>query len=486
MPSELKSFSKSKILVIGDVMLDRYMWGNVGRISPEAPVPIVRVKEKSDVLGGAGNVAANLSGLESRVAVIGLCGSDVAGNRLKELFDEKKIEKYLITDVLRPTITKTRVMAQGQQLFRLDEEEAHLLSSEVQKELFTLIKTKIPEFHAVILSDYGKGIFQTRELCQDIISLCRENKVFVLVDPKGIDWERYNNATCITPNATEFELACNLKIDNEESLTENARYVCENYNLDCLLITRGSNGMCLTSPKKDSFLISAKAREVYDVSGAGDTVIATFASALASGFDFEESANLANIAAGIVVGKLGTQPVTLDELRTAIQINTGNDSNGISLKVATIETAKIQIKSWQTSGEKVIFTNGCYDLLHPGHINLLHQSRALGDRLIVGLNTDDSVKRLKGENRPILSEQDRASILSALGCVDLVVLFSDDTPIHLIENLQPDILVKGADYRLDEVVGREIVESYGGKVCLVPLVKGYSTTGIVNRLSLIK
>lgn len=483
MAFDLEKFSDVKVLVIGDIMLDRYLWGDVKRISPEAPVPVVRVEERSEVLGGAGNVVSNLSGLGCSVSVSGVCGTDENGTKLKRLFSGNSVETFIFDDKKRPTISKTRIMAHNQQLFRLDEEKTHVLSDELAFRILDKIRKTLSGFNAVILSDYGKGIFNTGDFCQKVIRMCQKRSIPVFVDPKGKDWERYKGATCVTPNAQELGLVSQVTIDgNEEKLIEIAQTVCEKYDFSWLLVTRGSKGMCLVEKKKEHSLISSKAREVYDVSGAGDTVISTLAAGISCGLSFLEAAELANNAAGVVVGKLGTQPIIRTELEAVLKMNDGRAQMGTAGKILSRSAGILQAQAFRANGEKIVFTNGCYDLLHPGHIDLLHKSKALGDRLVVGLNTDQSVRRLKGEKRPILSENDRSAILSALECVDLVILFDEDTPLKLIQSLKPDILVKGADYKLDEVVGREEVESYGGEVALVPLLEGYSTTGIVNKL----
>jgi len=479
----LDKLSQTNILVIGDVMLDRYAWGRVKRISPEAPVPVVLVQEKTEVLGGAGNVAANLKGLGSSVCLLGVCGADETGKCLKIMLDKKEIEHHLLIDPSRPTITKTRVMAQGQQLFRLDEEDVQLFSSELQEEMLAVFKEKLLWCQAVIVSDYGKGLSQTPNMCQTIIQLCRGHNIPVLIDPKGNDWERYKGATSVTPNRAELELIAGEPVDgDEEKLFALAKTVRARFSLDSLLVTLGAKGMCLEGPESPAFLIPAKAREVYDVSGAGDTVIATLAVGLAAGLPFPAAVELANVAAGIVVGKLGTQPITFAELKAGLRINNLNGHGDTPAKLAPLESAALQMQAWRTDQKRIVFTNGCFDLLHPGHVHLLNEAKALGDKLVVGLNSDASIKKLKGTNRPILQEQERASLVSALSSVDLVVIFEEDTPLDLIEALRPDILVKGSDYSLDTVVGREVVESYGGKVALIALMEGLSTTGLISRI----
>jgi D-beta-D-heptose 7-phosphate kinase / D-beta-D-heptose 1-phosphate adenosyltransferase len=471
------------VLVIGDVMLDEYIWGEVNRISPEAPVQIVRIRERSEALGGAANVAANLAGLGCPVMLVGVRGSDAHGDKVMCLTEDSGIEAHLIIAQERPTTTKTRIMAHGQQLLRIDDEQAGSLSSATENNLLSLMKEMTPRCQAVILSDYGKGTLRSAKVAQEVIKMGREYGIPVLVDPKGRDWERYHGATCVTPNTAEFSEVAGLVHQSPDSeFVDAAQSVRKRYGLRWLLVTRGAKGMCLVGEDQPPLFIGAKAKEVYDVSGAGDTVIATAAAGIASGLPLEDAARLANLAAGIVVGKLGTQPVSIAELRAAAEFD-GLSAEGGSLgKVASIDAAKVLVQSWKATGARIVFTNGCFDLLHPGHIRLLQQARSLGDRLIVGLNADASIRRLKGPSRPILSELDRAALVGALACVDLVVLFEEDTPLSLIEAIKPDILVKGADYRIQEVIGGELVERYGGKVVLVPILDGYSTTGVITKV----
>ncbi len=483
MSFDIKTISNNNILVVGDVMLDQYTWGNVTRISPEAPVPIVRINKKSKVIGGAANVASNLAGLGCNVTLVGLRGDDTKGNSLEELCSSCGIEASLIIDPNRPTTTKTRIMASKQQLFRLDEEEILIMSEIITDKLFHIFQEKLHNAKVVILSDYGKGILQTPGVCEKLIALCKKNNIPSLIDPKGKNWERYIGATCITPNSTELEAISDTSLDNNnDKIVSTVNKIKNDYDLDCLLLTRGAKGMCIVDSEPAALLIPTMAREVFDVSGAGDTVIATFAAGVSAGLSFRESAKIANTAAGIVVGKVGTQPVTLTELDLALKAKSDNDKITGYYKADSIENAKNKINAWKSFGDTIVFTNGCFDLLHPGHVDLLHKSRALGNRLIIGLNSDNSVQRLKGETRPIIAEGDRASILSALGCVDLVVLFEEDTPLELLKVLKPNILVKGADYKINDVVGKNLVESYGGKVNLVPLIEGYSTTKIEKKI----
>ena len=471
-----------KVLVVGDVMLDQYTWGKVNRISPEAPVPVVTVNRKSWVLGGAGNVAANLAGLGVQVILVGVCGDDDAGKRLSRLCEREGIVSHLIVDRQRSTTVKTRVMAMKQQLFRLDSEETCPLVPGIAAAVMEQLKKEINAVDAVVLSDYAKGVLLSPGLCKDVIDLAREHGIPSLVDPKGCQWQRYRGATCITPNIAEFGAVTDGPLTtDEDKLASTMAEVRERYEIQCLLLTRGEKGMGIVDENHPPQFISTAAREVYDVSGAGDTVVSTFAAAIAMGVRPGKAATIANIAAGIVVGKVGTQPVSMDELVAALQVADFSCATVQKSSPSARQTA-ILVKRWQFQGETVVFTNGCFDLLHPGHIDLLNRARALGDRLVVGLNSDASVSRLKGPHRPIVSEEDRAALLRALSCVDAVVVFDEETPLELLHQLRPDVLVKGADYALDDIVGKELVESYKGRVVRVPLMQGYSTTEIERRI----
>ena len=474
----LSDFEKISVLVAGDVILDRYLWGRVSRISPEAPVPIVKVESRTYRLGGAANVAANLAALGCRVSLLGTKGSDGFGERLSQLLDENRIEDHLITMAPpRPTITKTRVMSQGQQLLRLDEEETGPFGPEESKALLDRAFELIEKSDVVILSDYGKGVLDGL-CCSALIRSARGKKVPILVDPKGRNWTKYDGATCITPNTAELELVTGKQIVSEETLMDAGRELTEKLRIDRLLVTRGPKGMALFSRDNPPVVIPTQARDVFDVSGAGDTVIATTAAGIGAGMDWPDAARLANIAAGIVVGKVGTNPIRAEEL--ALALRQGQD--GSQRKICDLASAVFTVNAWRAMGDSIVFTNGCFDILHAGHIRLLHAAAPKGQRLVVGLNSDSSVKRIKGMHRPILPQQDRASLLAALGCVDMVVIFEEDTPLDLIEALRPDVLVKGADYTREAVVGHELVEGWGGRVVLAPLIENLSTTGIVERV----
>lgn len=482
LPIDLPLFANRPILVLGDLMLDRYLWGEVHRISPEAPVPVFQSKKQSEVRGGAGNVVSNLIGLEARVSVLGVRGADESGRRLGALLKHSRIRDLSIESAERPTITKTRIVSNGQQLLRLDEEEIRPFDPGVAAEVIRRADAAADEAEAIILSDYGKGLLQSDGLAQAVINIGRRRGVPVFVDPKGRDWERYRGATCITPNTREIEAYDAAAVATDEHLASAMERTIDRLDLAWLLVTRGAEGMCLMGRDRAPRFLPTRARQVFDVSGAGDTVIATLALAVAAKMDFAEAARLANLAAGIVVGKVGTQPIHLFELQTALRSSDAALTGGFHRKVFTRETARIQVDAWRAHGEKIVFTNGCFDLLHPGHIHLLNKAKEFGRRLVVGLNADASIRRLKGPARPILNEQDRASILGSLDCVDMVVLFQEKTPERLIAALQPDILVKGADYKMGQVIGREIVASYGGKVKLVEVLEGYSTTSISRKM----
>jgi D-beta-D-heptose 7-phosphate kinase/D-beta-D-heptose 1-phosphate adenosyltransferase len=475
------SLKNTRILVVGDLMLDRYLWGDASRVSPEAPVPVVKVEKKTWFLGGAGNVAVNLSALGCETVLMGITGRDWAGERLRELFSAARIEDATLMDDTRPTTTKTRVMARQQQMVRLDEEDSRPISEDMEEKLLAAVAQTLPRLNGVILSDYGKGIFHSEDFTRKLIQMSRDVGVPVFVDPKGSDWRRYTGATCVTPNTLEMEGVVGKRLADKAALEPEAGGLREKFDLDWLLVTRGAKGMALFGRQTDPVYLSANAREVFDVSGAGDTVIAVLTATLSTGMPFADAAGVANTAAGIVVGKLGTQPVLWEELARGLAA--GNGAGGPASKVTGLSSARIALADWRRKGYTIVFTNGCFDLLHPGHVSLLHQARRLGHKLVVGLNTDASIKRLKGENRPILPGEDRGAVLSGLADVDLIVFFDEDTPLNLIRALKPDILVKGADYTLETVVGREIVESYGGKVQLVDILEGHSTTRIAEKLS---
>jgi len=469
--------------VLGDVMLDHYITGGVQRISPEAPVPVVHVGRCWSVPGGAANVARNLSRLGVEVRLLGLAGTDASGDELCQALAAEGIGNAIIRTVGRRTTRKTRILAQGQQLLRLDEEDFSPPSPEESRALLEQARVCLEGCGALVLSDYAKGVLssppQGESLCVPVIREARRLGIPVLVDPKGSQWGRYANAQCITPNQAEFlaEFPQEDMPHTRQDYAELAGRVCSQHGFDHLLLTRGARGMALFPQGGEPCYLRAVAREVADVSGAGDTVIAVLAACIARGLAWAESARIANIAAGLAVAKVGTAPVSLHELAAALHEQAENP------KLFSRKGLCEKLEEWRRKNETIVFTNGCFDLLHPGHISLIRQCASLGDRLVVGLNNDASVRRLKGPTRPIQNEQSRALLLAALQGVDAVVLFSEDTPLHLIQQVRPDVLVKGSDYSEDEVVGADFVKSYGGSVRLAALVDGCSTTGLARRIA---
>ncbi len=469
----IPAFDKLAVVVVGDTMLDVYYWGEVKRISPEAPVPVVRVEHKTNRLGGAGNVAMNLVRLGCQCRLVGIRGLDLLGELLARKIKQAGIEGDLLKSRNHTTTTKTRIIGRGQQLVRLDDETVQGLDEQLSAGIFRRFQQAARGAAAVVISDYGKAVFKG-DLAIRIIDECRRLKIPVLVDPKGANWSRYRGATCITPNWSEFlQAASHYNLGGQ--MEDVARGLLHAADLSHLLVTRGAKGMELFGRDGEHVSIAAMAKEVFDVSGAGDTVIATLAACLAGGLDMPAAAGIANTAAGVVVGKLGTNPISRQELEQALA-TAGLVGGG---KVKTWDQATALVATWKSQGKKVVFTNGCFDLLHVGHIQLLEAAASKGDVLVVGLNSDQSVTRLKGPSRPIMGQQQRAAMLAGITAVDLVVVFDQDTPLELIKALRPDVLVKGGDYTVETVVGHELVATWGGKVELVPIVEGISTSQVI-------
>ena len=471
MSQEFPRFDQAQVLVLGDVLLDRYWYGGTSRISPEAPVPVVNVDNDVDLPGGAGNVAMNLAALGTQVTISGLVGEDEAAQILQRKFEASHVQHALQPQSLCPTITKLRVISRNQQLMRLDFEapfsvndSEHLVAQGIEL---------LGDHQAVVLSDYLKGTLSNP---QPLIQAAKEKGIAVLIDPKGPSFERYRGATLLTPNMSEFEAVVGV-CDCEEELIQKGHHLVSSLELDALLITRSEKGMTLLEAGEMVTHLPTQAREVYDVTGAGDTVIATLASALASGLPLKQAVEFSNLAAGIVVGKLGTATVSAEELRKVVQ---GRDRFAHS--VVTEDQLGLVLEEARNNGEKVVFTNGCFDILHAGHVGYLEEARRLGDRLIVAINSDKSVSRLKGEGRPVNPAQRRMTVLAALASVDWVLQFEDDTPERLLESVRPDVLVKGGDYDVSQVVGGEFVASYGGDVQVLSCLDGCSTTAIVEKI----
>jgi len=466
----LQEIQNKSIFIIGDLMIDTYFEGTVNRISPEAPVPIVRVKEVRHVPGGAANVALNLKGLNCNVDIWGIHGKDANGKLLKTLLKKNKIKNHSIeTD--NPTVTKSRVIGNKQQVVRIDfETDNYRIENKISDQLIETFEKGIISCDIIIISDYGKGVC-TEYLCQKIITLCNKYNKKVIVDPKGSNWTKYSGAFMITPNVKELSEIAHRKLKNEDKiLREVGLYIIKLLKLNELLITRSEKGMSLLCPDGTFKNFDTVAKEVFDVSGAGDTVVATIAACLAANFDINTSISIANKAAGIVVGRIGTTPVYFSELENKMVYTRENK------KIVDVSELK-KLLSTQRN-KRIVFTNGCFDILHKGHVIYLQKAREIGDILIVGLNTDDSVKKLKGPSRPINDQKARAIVLSALECVDYVVLFSENTPYELIKELSPNVLVKGADYKKEDVVGGDLVD----EVKLIDFEKGYSSSNIINKL----
>ena len=468
-----------RLLVLGDVMLDKYIWGDVGRISPEAPVPVVRATHQSEQPGGAANVAMNLAKLGASVALLGFTGGDGNERLLAESLKKhggNRIDPVFVACEGFPTITKTRIVGGRQQMLRLDSENLGKRTAEDHDRLLAKVLEELPRCHAVVLSDYAKGVLEPK-LCQAVIAEARKLGVPVLVDPKTSDFSRYRGATTVCPNLSELSVASREDVHNIEAmLTAGERMVGE-FDLEYLTATLSEKGIAVIRPG-NRFVAPAVARQVFDVSGAGDTVISVLALCLASGLAIEPAVQLANIAAGIVVGKVGTVPVEKHELLAALAPDIALHAED---KVLTREELVRRVAVWRANGERVAFTNGCFDLLHVGHITVLEQSRRQGDRLIVAINSDESVSCLKGPSRPVVGERERARVLAALAAVDAVVIFGEPTPLELIVASKPDVIVKGGDYNEDTVVGAKEVRSWGGKVVIVPTVEGHSTTRLIQR-----
>lgn len=470
-------FSDLRIAVIGDLILDHYLRGEVERTSPEAPVAVVHLADERHLLGGAANVAKNLRSLGVQCRLVGVVGKDAPGRQLSSLLRQRGINPNdLLISSDRPTIQKTRVLAQGQQLIRLDREVIRPLSDKDARRVRSLIRRVLNEVDGVVISDYGKGLL-SREILREIIDGCRRKKIKVTGDPKGTSFEKYRGITALTPNLKEAQTASGIAINDDSSLRAAGEKILEQIRSKALLITRGKDGVSLFVPRHAPRTLPVRAREVFDVTGAGDTFIALFSLGLFAGLNFVNAAELGNLGASIVVGKIGAASVDRDELLQAVQ------PSMVAAKLRTVDKLKPVLEQARRERKTVVFTNGCFDLLHPGHIQFLEAARELGDLLIVGLNSDASVRRLKGAPRPILPEHDRVGMISALSCVDYVVVFSEDTPLRLLRKLRPAILAKGKNIPADEVVGHGFVQSYGGRVVRLPLFANLSTASFIETLS---
>ncbi|TLU67276.1 bifunctional D-glycero-beta-D-manno-heptose-7-phosphate kinase/D-glycero-beta-D-manno-heptose 1-phosphate adenylyltransferase HldE [Thalassotalea litorea] len=473
MKVDIPNFSGARVMVVGDIMLDRYWLGPTSRISPEAPVPVVKIDNNEDRPGGAANVALNIASLGGQVTLSGITGEDEASDALDSSLSSLDVICQFARYPDIPTITKLRVMSRNQQLIRLDFEDS--LDELNKDELYQQVEQHIDQHHLLLLSDYAKG---TLSDVQRLIKIAKHHKIPVLVDPKGDDFSKYRGADLITPNMSEFEAVVGLCHDEQDILDKGQKLLAE-LDLKALLVTRSEHGMTLIRANEEELHLPTHAKEVFDVTGAGDTVIATLALSIAAGSSFGQASALANIAAGIVVGKLGTSTVSEVEISQAIQ--SGQESGS---GVVTEQQLKFIMEQARERGEKIVMTNGCFDILHAGHVSYLTHASAIGDRLIVAVNDDDSVKRLKGNGRPINPVDRRMAVLAGLGAVDWVVNFSEDTPQRLIAGLLPDVLVKGGDYTVDAIAGGKEVIANGGEVRVLNFEDGISTTEIINTIRL--
>lgn len=470
----------TKVMVVGDAMLDQFVTGTVDRISPEAPIPILRVTEESDMPGGAGNVVRNLSALGASAEFIGVVGPDEAAAQLKNtLRSDSGVNVHLVEDANRRTTVKVRYVSGMQQMMRADWEDSRPVSSEIGATLLKTAAGIISDCDAMVLSDYGKGVLAD-DRAQALIAAAKGAGIPVIVDPKNNDYAVYAGADLITPNRKELEAAHGEPLNGDEAVVAAAAALVRGHDLGGMLVTRSADGMTYVDANGQATHLAAETREVFDVSGAGDTVVAAIAAMLGAGADRLDAAAVANVAAGIAVGKVGTAAAFATEVIAALH---HQDISDAEAKVLTLAEAKDRIAVWRRQGLSVGFTNGCFDLLHPGHVSLLRQARSHCDRLIVGLNSDASVGRLKGPERPVQNEAARAAVLASLGTVDMVTVFGEDTPLTLIEAMRPDVLVKGADYKVEDVVGGDLVIGWGGNVVLAELEPGQSTTATIGRMN---
>ncbi len=472
----MKSMTKEvapTCLVIGDIMLDIYLYGKVERISPEAPIPVVQITKEQKALGGAANVAANISGLGIQTFLCGIIGNDENGENILKTLQEKKISFCGCIFKNITTTTKTRVVGRAQQIVRFDNEDIDSITDSYEEELLKHIEIQLPHVDVIILSDYNKGVCGVSFL-KKVIAMAKSKDILIITDPKSPDWTRYERSNWITPNMKEFCEALGKNIPNDEAvIREEGQKLIRKFHIPNILVTRSEHGMTLVQ-NDYSITYSAEAQEVYDVSGAGDTVVAMLASCLGSGRNAQDAVQLANYAAGIAVSKVGTYIVSQKDIKDFFLCK----QSTCKKKIYTTEQLCKQLETWSIQKKRIVFTNGCFDILHAGHIHYLEQAKALGDLLIVGVNTDRSVKALKGTSRPINNEADRAYLLSALEPIDAVVLFDEDTPYELIRLIRPDILVKGGDYKTDQIVGREFAK----ETRTIDFVEGHSTTNLIENI----
>ncbi len=475
----VRRFGAARVLVLGDIMLDRYVSGSASRLSPEAPIPVLRPTARRATVGGAANVALNVATLGGQVVLVGVVGDDREAAELARLLDSSGIVRHLVTATGRPTTAKTRFMVGAHQLLRLDEETTAAIDEATANRVIACFSDALPTADVVVLSDYAKGVL-TDFVLRGVLARARSSGCLVIADPKRADFAAYRGATVLTPNEHEVREATRIEAADDSEADRAGRHALDDTGCAAVLVTRSAKGLTLVRRDQPPLHLPTQAREVADVSGAGDTLVAALAVALGAGATLPEAAMLANITAGISVGKPGTASVSREELLGVLHLE---DLVATDRKIATHDEAIQRAAAWRAQGQRIGFANGCFDLIHPGHVRLLTEARSRCDRLIVALNTDASVQRLKGPTRPLQNETSRATVMASLAPVDMVVLFTEDTPLELIRTLRPDVLVKGADYSIDQVVGADLVQSWGGRVLLVDLQPGHSTTGTIRRMS---
>ena len=478
MQIDISRFDHCRLLVVGDLMIDEYVWGEVDRISPEAPVQVVSVKNEEYTLGGSGNVVNNLVALGAQAFVLGVTGTGRDGKLLLNKLNGLGVDtRGVIQERSRPTTKKTRIIADHQQVLRIDRETQQKVSVSTFRSLTTLAEKIIPEVDLVLISDYGKGVISRSLIC-DLVKIAKNNNKLTIADPKGLAFEKYSGVSLLTPNSKEASLASGVEITDEKSVATAGNILMEKSGIERLLITCGKDGMVLFEPDCEPLKISTKAREVYDVSGAGDTVLAVLGLGMAAGLQLKEAIALANTAAGLVVGKVGTATVSKRELLQALT----QTSEDIASKYKSLNEISQLCRKLRKNRKRIVMTNGCFDLLHAGHIRLFSASKQLGDVMIVAIDDDDSVKRLKGPGRPVIGAAERVRILSALDSVDYVVVFANKELDSVIVAIQPDVLTKGSDYDSVDVLGRKIVENYGGRIELIPITENISAAQIINSI----
>jgi len=475
---DISKFDQCRLLVVGDLMLDEYLWGEVHRISPEAPVQVVAIQREDFALGGAGNVVNNVVALGGKVTAVGVIGTGRNGKLLLKIFKKLGVDTTgIVQESGRTTTQKTRIIAANQHVLRIDRETQKDISLSSLEKITRFIEDKVPDIDVVLISDYGKGLI-TESMLSRVIASAKKHKKIIIVDPKGLDFSKYSGVSILTPNKKEAALASGVEIFDESSLEKAARKILQNIDVDQLLITCGKDGMVLFERNKEPFRVKAESRQVFDVSGAGDTVLAVLGLAIASGASINSGVAVANTAAGIVVGKVGTATVSKQELVSALK----SHDHGLPAKYKDFSELPSLVEELKKKGKRIVLTNGCFDLLHAGHIMLFSASKQLGDILIVAIDDDESVKKLKGPGRPVLNANERGRILSALDAVDYVVVFSSHELKKLIEIIQPDVLTKGSNYTSKEVFGHELVEKHGGRVELIPVTENISSSRIINNI----